>query len=240
MRNIGFAAFRSTQYAESARALKVAIQQEPGDKIIPPMLAMALFSSDQYVEAAKAFDQVGDVAFSDPRIAYAWATSLARTNQPDKAAAILVRMSQQPLSPDTLLLVGQGYSEIGNQKQALAAFQKALQESATLQRAHYYSGLSQLRLKQPTEAVTEFEAELKVNPDDADAEYQLGKTLLEQGKTKDAIPHLQSAAKLNPNLDDVHNQLQTAYRKAGRPADADREAKLAAASKTKPTTPSNP
>lgn len=240
MRNIGFAAFRSNQYAESARALKVAIQQEPGDKIISPMLAMALFSSDQYAGAAKAFDQVGDVAYSDPRVAYAWAASLARTNQPDNAAAILARMSQQPLSPDALLLVGQVYSEIGNQKQALATFQKALQESPSLQRAHYYSGMSQLHLKQSTEAVTEFEAELKLNPDDADTQYQLGKTLLEQGKPKDAIPHLEAAAKVNPNFDDVHNQLQIAYRKTGRPADADREAKLAAASKTKPRTPSNP
>jgi tetratricopeptide (TPR) repeat protein len=240
MRNIGFAAFRSNQYAESARALKVAIQQEPGDKIIPPMLAMALFSSGQYAAAAKAFDQVGEVAYSDPRVAYAWATSLARTNQPNKAAAILTHMSQQPLSPDALLLVGQVYGEIGNQQQALATFQKALQESPTLQRAHYYSGLSQLRLKQPAEAVTEFEAELKLNPDDADTQYQLGKMLLEQGRTTDAIPHLQSAAKLSPDLDDVHNQLQIAYRKAGRPADADREAKLAAAGKNKSTTPSNP
>jgi len=241
MRNIGFAAFRSNQYAESARALKVAIQQEPGDKIIPPMLAMALFSSDQYADAAKAFDQVGDVAYSDPRVAYAWATSLARTNQPAKAAAVLARMSQQPLSPDALLLVGQVYSEIGNQQEALTAFQKALQESPSLQRGHYYAGLAQLRLKQPAAAVTEFEAELKLNPDDADTQFQLGKTLLEQGKPKDAIPHLQAAAKLNPNLDEVHNQLQIAYRKAGRAADADREAKLAAESKAKPSsgTPNN-
>ena len=240
MRNVGFAAFRANNYPESARALKVAIQQEPGDKMIPPMLAMALFSSDQYADAAKAFDQVGDVAYSDPRIAYAWATSLARTNQPDKANAILARMSQQPLSPDALLLVGQVYSDLGNQQQAVATYQKALQQNPSLQRAHYYAGMAQLRLKQPAEAASEFEAELKINPDDADAQYQLGKTLLEQGKAKDAIPHLQAAAKTNPNLDDVHNQLQTAYRKTGRTADADREAKLAAEAKNKPASKTGP
>jgi tetratricopeptide (TPR) repeat protein len=235
MRNIGFAAFRASEYPESARALKVAIQQEPGDKMIPPMLAMALFSSDQYADAAKAFDQVGDVAYSDPRVAYAWATSLARTNQPDKANAILARMSQQQLSPDALLLVGQVYGDLGKQQQAIATYQKAIQQNPSLQRAHYYTGMAQLRLKQPNDAVKEFEAELKLNPDDADAQYQLGKTLLEQGKAKDAIPHLQAAAKANPNLDDVHNQLQAAYRKTGRTADAEREAKLAAEAKNKAT-----
>ena len=240
MRNIGFAAFRASEYPESARALKVAIQQEPGDRMIPPMLAMALFSSNQYADAAKAFDQVGDVAYSDPRVAYAWATSLARTNQPEKANAILARMSQQPLAPDALLLVGQVYSDLGNQQQAIATYQKAIQQNPSLQRAHYYTGMAQLRLKQPAEAVTEFEAELKISPDDADSQYELGKTLLEQGKTKDAIPHLQAAAKTNPNLDDVHNQLQTAYRKTGRTADADREAKLAADAKNKPAPKSSP
>jgi tetratricopeptide (TPR) repeat protein len=236
MRNIGFAAFRANEYPESARALEVAIQQEPGDKMIPPMLAMALFSSDQYADAARVFDQVGDVAYSDPRVAYAWATALARTNQPEKANVILARMSQQPLSPDALLLVGQVYSDLGDQQQAIATYQKAIQQNPSLQRAHYYTGLAQLRVKQTAVAVTEFEAELQLNPDDADAQYQLGKTLLEQGKTRDAIPHLEAAVKTNPNLDDVHNQLQIAYRKAGRASDADRESKLAAEAKNKPAT----
>lgn len=88
MRNIGFAAFRSMQYAESARALTVAAQQEPGDKIIPPMLAMALYSSNQYADAVKAFDQVGDMVYSDPRVACAWASSLAHTGQKAKATDV--------------------------------------------------------------------------------------------------------------------------------------------------------
>ena len=237
MRNIGFAAFRANDYAESARALKVVAQQEPGDKMVPPMLAMALFSSGQYADAVAAFDRLGDMPYSDPRVACAWASSLAHTNQPDKAVAILDRVALKPPSPDTLLLVGQVYSEMGNQQQALATFQKASQENPTLQRAHYYAGMTQLKLKQPANAVTEFEAELKLNPNDADAQYQLGKVLLEQGKAKEALPHLQAAAKLSPDLADVHNQLQLAYRKLGRVADADREAKLAADSKSK--SPSN-
>jgi tetratricopeptide (TPR) repeat protein len=240
MRNIGFSAFRATDYSESARALKVAVQQEPGDKIILPMLAMALYSSEQYADAAKAFEQLGDVAYSDPRVACAWASSLAHTNQADKAAAILTRLSQHPLAPDALLLVGQVYGEMGNQQQALDNFQKAIQASPSLKRAHYDAGMAQLRLKQPAKAIAEFEAELKLNPDDAEAQYQLGKTLLEQGNTKDAIPHLQAAGKLNPNLDDVHNQLQIAYRKTGRIADANREAKLAADAKSKDTSKNAP
>ena len=129
------------------------------------------------------------------------------------------------------------YSEIGNQPQALAAFQKASQQDPSLQRAHYYAGMAELRAKQPAAAVTEFKAELKLSPDDADTQYQLGKALLEQGNAKEAIPYLQAAAKRDPSPDGVHNQLQIAYRKTGRVADADREAKLAIDSKSKPASP---
>ncbi len=233
MRNIGFAAFRSTQYAESARALKVAAQQEPNDKIIWPMLAMALYSSDQYADAVKAFDRVGDVAYSDPRVACAWASSLARTKQPDKATVILERLGQQPLSPEALLLVGEAYGTIGNQARALASFQKASQENPSLPRAHFLAGVVLLHLNRPADAVAEFEAELKLNPDDAETQFQLGRILLDQGKTSAAIPHLQAAAKATPAPDGTHAQLAVAYRKLGRIADADREAKLAA-SKSKP------
>ena len=149
MRNVGFAAFRANQYSEAARALKVAGQQDPSDRMIPPMLAMSLFSSDQFAEAAKAFDQLGEAAYSDPRVAYAYATSLARSNQQAKAVAVVDRMSQQSTSPEGLLLLGQAYSEIGNQQQALATFQKALAANPSLPRAHYYAGMAQLRAKQP-------------------------------------------------------------------------------------------
>ena len=237
MRNVGFAAFRAGQHAEAARALKIAEQQDLDDKMIPPMLAMSQFSADEYPEAAKTFDQMGDAAYGDPRATYAYAVSLARSNQPDKAKPVVDRMAQRQLPPDGLLLLGEAYSEIGDQRQALASFQKALQANPSLLRAHYFAGMALLKLKQPVQAVAEFEAEVKLNPQDAEAQFQLGKTLLEQGKTRDAISYLEAAAKLNADLEGVHGQLALAYRKLGRTADADREAKLASAAKDKREAP---
>jgi tetratricopeptide (TPR) repeat protein len=230
-RNIGFAAFRAGQHAEAARALKIAAPQEPGDKLILPMLAMSLFSSDQYAEATRVFEQIGDAAYADPRFTYAYSTSLARSNQPGKAAAVVDRMAQRQLSPDAMLLVGEAYREIGDQQQALATFQKALQANPSLLRAHYYAGMTQLTLMHPALAVAEFEAELKLNADDAEAQFEIGKMLLEQGKATQALPHLEAAEKARPNLDGLHAELATAYRKLGRTADAERQAKLAAAGK---------
>lgn len=234
MRNVGFAAFRSGQYADAARALKVAEQQDPGDKMIPPMLAMSLFSSDQFAAAAQVFDGMGNGVYRDQRAAYAYAASLARSNQPDKAKTVVADMVPNAISPDGLLLLGQAYSEIGDPQQALATYQKALEADPVLPRAHYFSGLADLKLKQASAAITEFEAELKLNPNDADAQYQLGKTLLVQSKTNDALPHLESAARATPAPAGAHEQLAAAYRKLGRTADAEREAKLVETSKAGP------
>ena len=239
MRNVGFAAFRANQYTEAARALKIADQQDPSDKMIPPMLAMALFSSDQFAEAARAFEKLGDAVYGDPRVAYAFAVSLVRTNQADKAKAVVARIAQKAASPDSLLILGQAYSETGDQQQALEAFQRALATNSSLARAHYYEGMVYIKQKQPTQAVSEFEAELKLNPNDADAQYQLGKTFLEQGKAKEALPHLEAAVKASPVPQGAHEQLAIAYRKLGRTADAEREAKLAASSKATSPSPSN-
>lgn len=239
MRNVGFAAFRANQYAEAARALKVAEQQESGDKMIPPMLAMALFSSDQFADAAKAFEQMGDAVHGDPRVAYAYAVSLARTKQLEKAKVVIASMAQTASSPDSLLILGQAYGEIGDQEQALVTFQKALAANSSLPHAHYYAGLAHLRQKQPTQAIGEFGAELELNPNDANAQYQLGKALLEQGKATDALAHLEAAAKASPAPQGVHEQLAGAYRRLGRTADAEREAKLAATDKDRTAGPTN-
>jgi tetratricopeptide (TPR) repeat protein len=240
MRNVGFAAFRAGQHAEAARALQVAEQQDPGDKMIPPMLAMSLFSSDQYAKAVPAFEKLGDAAYTDPRIAYALAVSLARSNQVEKAKAVVARMSSSATTPEAQLLLGQAYSEVGDQQQALATFQKALQASPSLPRAHYFAGMAQLKLKQPAQAVEEFEAELKLNSNDPDAQFQLGKLLLEQGKAQPALPHLEAASKGTPAPEGVHEQLAQAYRKLGRTADAEREANLAASSKNISSSTPNP
>ena len=68
MRNLGLAAFRLGDNREAARALQVAVQQNPQDQAARGMLAMAAFSSQQFPEAVKAFDGLGDAVYRDPRM----------------------------------------------------------------------------------------------------------------------------------------------------------------------------
>ena len=72
MRNIGLAALKLGDNDEAARAFKVAVSKDPNDVQARAMLAISLYSARQYADAAKAFGEVGDGVYRDPRMTYAW------------------------------------------------------------------------------------------------------------------------------------------------------------------------
>ncbi len=132
MRNIGRAAFLQKDYAESARALKVYVQENPQDERSQGMLALAFYSIKNYPEAVTVFDRLGDAPMSDPFMAYAWATSLARTNNKQRAAEILEKLTANPIPPPILIAAGQLYAEIGDGSKAQICYQKAKEEDPSI------------------------------------------------------------------------------------------------------------
>jgi tetratricopeptide (TPR) repeat protein len=129
MRNLGMSAFLAGDDTESARALKMAVVQDASDQQAQSVLAMSLFSLKDYAEAAKAFEQSGDVARTDPRLSYQWAYSLAQIHSSKRAAQILDALTAQSLPPEMLVQIGQLYASMGNHEQAEACFRKARQEN---------------------------------------------------------------------------------------------------------------
>ena len=93
MRNIGLAAAKVGDNVEAARALKIVVKHDPKDRVASALLAISLFATERYAEAAQVFGTLGDAALSDPNMAYAWAFSLAHTNQPKQAGEILGKLT---------------------------------------------------------------------------------------------------------------------------------------------------
>ena len=132
MRNIGRAAFLQKNYAESARALKIYVAQNPQDERAEGMLALALYSIKNYPDAVTIFDRLGDAPLGDPFMAYAWATSLARTNNKQRAADVLEKLTASPIPPPILVAAGQLYAEIGEGSKAQICYQKAKEEDPSI------------------------------------------------------------------------------------------------------------
>jgi tetratricopeptide (TPR) repeat protein len=227
-RNLGLAAFRTGGNREAARALQIAIQKNPQDQAARSMLAMALFSSQQFPEAVKAFDALGDGVYRDPRMSYAYAFSLAHANDPTRATEVLNKVVQQQPPPELMMAVADLYNVMLNYDDALKTYQKVIQQDPTFPRAHYYAGDMLIKLGRPDEAIAQFEQESKITPGDSNVQYHLAYALLQTSRKDEALALLQTITKEHPDHAQAQYQLGKALLDAGQYQQAVEHLELAA------------
>jgi len=207
MRNIGLAALKLGDNEEAARAFRVAVSKDPNDVQARAMLAISLYSSHNYPEAAKAFEEVGDGVYRDPRMTYAWAYSLAKINDPKKTVEVLGKLTAQPLPKEMWMTAGDLYTQVDDQEDALRCFRKAIELDPNTERAHHFAGVALIRLGRPSEAIPELEAELKLSPNDPDTQYNLAYALLETSQKDQAMVILQKLTAEHPDHAQAQYQL---------------------------------
>jgi tetratricopeptide (TPR) repeat protein len=220
MRNLGTAAFRLEDYAESARALQSVVAANPEDQRSRLMLAMSLFTTEKFPEAANQFAPIGDLAMQDTRSAYAWAYSLARTSQQQHANEIADNLAARDLSPDVHLLVCKLYTATENYEHAVPCLRKLSGENPSMPRVHYETGATLVHLDRPADAIPELRAELKLNPQDADAQYYLAYALLETSQKEEALSLLRTVITEQPNYSQAQYQLGKALLEDGKTDEA--------------------
>jgi tetratricopeptide (TPR) repeat protein len=185
-RNLGVAAFRIQNYSEAIRAMSIALQSAPGDAPVHAMLGSAYFANEDFANAAKAISPLGERAMHDPVLGYTWAASLVRTGDLKQASQILEQAEKGQLPPDTVLLIGKLWTDIGDFRRAVESFHKALSLDPAAPRAHYFAGVAYTQWQKPAEALAEFRAQLALTPDDPETKNNLGYVLVEEGKSADA------------------------------------------------------
>lgn len=207
MRNLGVAAVKVGDQATAARALAKYLESAPQDASARRMLGMAYFLTAAYPKAVQTINPLGDSAISDPGLAYAWAASMVRSGDPKGATRVLDAMEQRQQSPDTLLLMGETWSDAGDYIRASQCYQKAAAQDPTLRRAHFFAGLALLHAERPAEAAAQFQSELDLSPDDSEAKYNLGYSCLLQAQTEKALAIFESVLKSDPKNSNAHYQL---------------------------------
>jgi tetratricopeptide (TPR) repeat protein len=174
-----------------------------------------LYSARQYPDAAKAFGEIGDGVYRDPRMAYAWAYSLARTNDPKKTIEVLSKLTAQPLPKEMWMTAGDLYTQVDDYEDALRCFRKAIELDPTMDRAHHFAGVALIRLGRPSEAIAELEAELKLAPNDPDTQYNLAYALLETSEKDQAMAILEKLTTEHPDHAQAQYQLGKELLNAG-------------------------
>jgi len=199
MRNIGMAAVRVSDYAEAVRALRLVVAASPRDQVARSLLGTALFSTQNFADAVKAFTPLGDSALREPELAYEWADSLIQTTQFPQAIMLLDKLEKQPLPPETIVLIAQAWSQMGNYPRAVESCHKALQLDPKLAQAYFIAGMAQIRSDHPADAVSEFRSQLELDPDNKDAEYHLAFALLQLSRSDEAVALLRAVLARDPN-----------------------------------------
>ena len=107
--------------------------------------------------------------------------------------------------------LGNSYSEIDNSKQALAAYEIAVELNPLLAESRSNLGNAYLQAGRIWDAIYQYQAALEVNPDDAKTHYGLGYAYAEKGRLSTAISHFQQSLALDPNFIDAYKNLANAY-----------------------------
>ena len=220
MRNIGMAAARTSDHKEAVRALRPVVAANPGDSVARSMLALALFMTDAYREATEAFAPLGDSVVEHPELAYAWAASLVKTNRYSQAGTLLDKLQQRQLPPETLILVAQTWSQMGDYSKTVEACHKALAAEPKLPRAHYIAGLALIRQDRPEDAAGEFRSELQLNPENVDAQFHLAFVLLQLSQNEEAMRWLESVLANNPEHPEANYEVGKELMSRGKSGDA--------------------
>lgn len=220
MSNLGTAAFRVEDYTESARALKIALDQNPDDQRLRLMLAMSLFITEKFADAANQFAPIGELVMQDSRTAYAWAYSLSRTSQQQHANEIADILAARDLPLDTHLLVCKVFTATENFAHALPCLQKIAAQNPNILNIHYEIGTTLIHMGRPSDAIPELRTELSMNADDVDAQYNLAYALLETSGREEALALLRSLIAKAPNYSQAQYQLGKALLEDGKVAES--------------------
>ena len=241
LHNIGVAAFRVGNFAESARTLHLLLEAGEKETVDAAqadrsrmMLAMSLFSLGQFGDAEKSFAQIPILTLQDSRAAYSWAYSLAHSGQQQHANEIAAKLVAQPLPSDVRSLVCHIYMDTEDYEHSLGCYRGAYQADPSLKMAHYQAGESLIRLDRPAEAVAELRQELTLEPEDPNVRYSLAFALLQSGQRPEALTMLQALTASNPTHAQAQYQLGKALLEDGKIAEAIGHLELATKNDPKP------
>jgi tetratricopeptide (TPR) repeat protein len=233
-KNLGQCAFRAEDYPEAIRGLSKALKQDPEKAALRAQLGMSYFATNQYAQAAQTFAPLAARGMHDGETGYAWAASLAHTGDMKTASEVLLAFESETRPDDTLLLIGQLWTEIGDYARAISTLQRSLASNPSLAKAHFYSGLAYIRWEHWPEAAKEFQAELNLSPGNPDAQYHLGFVYMQQSKTDEAATLFRQIVAAHPDYFNAQYQLGKILLDKGQASDAVRY--LEAAARLQPQT----
>ena len=194
------------QMGEPDQAVPVLTRLAGKDRADVPtrrLLAQALAASGRPEQAVQSLEEAFALAPDDLELAYSLATGYLRVKKAEAAEGLFAAIVRQRPIPQTHVLIGRAYREVGEYARARSELRAALKQDPRARRAHYYLGLVILDdegtgLDELTKAIVELQEELKLAPLDPQTNLQMGMALVEARRFEEALPALDVATRSDP------------------------------------------
>jgi len=216
---LGIVYLKTGRYDEGIAAVEQILPLDLLNAEARHLLGKLHFMKGEFELAAQELSRAVGQEPDNVRVAYTLALADLRIKRVEEAKNVFAQMSKKiGDTPQFHLLVGRAFRETGYAADAVAEFKRALELNPQTPRAHYYLGLTYLKMEGGAafpEARKAFEAELANNPSEYLPNFFLGVVTVRSRDYPTAIRHLRKAVALSPNTPDAYLYLGQAFFQSG-------------------------
>jgi tetratricopeptide (TPR) repeat protein len=209
-KNLAIAYFNLQQYDFALRELHE-LESNPGEdgQIARMFMGMIAEKRGEDASAVTLFGKAGDLLNRYPDALISFATALNKLNQPSNAIALLNRLATlRGVNAEQYRQTGVLYSQMGRDRQALSAFERAKKAGASLDGVAYQRAVALDRLGRAREALQLLNESVAALPDSASLNL-LAHLAQESGDFNLALHSLKQAAKLDPGKEENYLDFST-------------------------------
>ena len=208
-KNIAISYFNSNQYDLAVPEFESLIADPRSSAVANLFLGIIAERRAEYGKSALFLEKSGELAYGYPQALLSWAHSLYELRQPPKAEAILTRFDVlSRVSAQEYFQAGLLYSQHGQDKKALADYDRANVTAPELPGLSYQRAITLDRLGRSPEAV-EVLKDLTARQPEADSLNLLAHVAEKTGDLRLAIQSLRQAAELAPQKEDNYLDFST-------------------------------
>ena len=174
-------------HADAVSGAQEALRNLSNSYALHLRLGAAYFAAGHYPEAEATFRELVTAGDPLPTSYVGLAQVLLRTGRAEDAVTELIA-AQQKLGTSFLLSYFRGLAldRTAKSKEALSAFQEAVQINPNSAEAHLGLGKTELKLQQTRDAIAELETVLRLNPGNAHAQHLLSEAYRRLGDSQRA------------------------------------------------------
>jgi tetratricopeptide (TPR) repeat protein len=196
--NLALAYFKSGDLVNAETYFEKSRQADPTNERATILLADCRFQLDRFRDTIALLEPLEQKYPQEMAIAYLLGNAYLKAREMEQGQRQLEKILRNGESPEAHLMMAIAMSGVFRNKEAIAAYQKALELNPRLPMAHVGLATEYLRTSEPEKAMKEYQAELEINPNDYTANFYLGYLHRRNREYDESMKYLEKALRLRP------------------------------------------